>query len=105
MVMPSDLHSAAQLLQRSRSDEPPMLNDTDVCAEALHHLKHVRGEKNSAAVGDEALQKTLESGGRNGVHAFKRFVEKKYFRAVNHCRGKRRFFLHAVRVIGDQLIG
>ena len=100
---PAICHAAAQLFQRSGSNQTPVLNDADVRTKALDDFQDVRGEENGAAVGDEALQEALERGGGNGIHAFKRLVEKKYFRAVNDGGGKRGLLLHAVRVVGDQL--
>src|SRR5580765_3033693 len=73
-------------------------------AKPFHDLKNMRGEEHRAAVGDKALQKTLERSGGNGVHAFKRLVKEKYFRAVNHGGGEGRFLLHAVRIVSDQLV-
>src|SRR5437899_499891 len=102
--MPGNLHAAAQLFQRSRGNQTPVLNDADVRTKALDNFQDMRGEENGAAVRDKALQEALERGGGNGIDAFKGLVEKKYFRAVDHGSGKRGLLLHAVRVVGDQLV-
>src|ERR1051326_604831 len=53
---------------------------------------------------DKALQQPLERGGRDGVDALEGLVEEQDFRAVNHRGGERRFFLHAMRVIGYKFV-
>src|SRR5947209_45601 len=53
---------------------------------------------------DESLQEPLQSGGRDGVYAFKRLIQKQNFRAMNHSSSQRGLLLHSVRVIGHQLV-
>ena len=48
------------------------------------------------------LQHRFQRVGCDGIDAFERLIEKQNARTVNHGGGQREFFLHAVRIIGDQ---
>src|ERR1700691_2624851 len=80
------------------------MNDGDVAAQPLHNFKYVRGEKNSSAARDHALQHGFQGSGGDCVHAFEWLVAEKTLGSMNPSRRHRQFFLHPMGIIGDQLL-
>src|SRR3984957_17363765 len=81
------------------------MDDGEMAAKAFDNFEDMRGEKNRGAARDHALEHRFESAGSDRVHAFEGLIEKKNFRTVDDGGGKGQFFLHAMRVIGNELLG
>src|SRR5579864_6544282 len=79
------------------------MDDGEMAAQTFDNLEHVGGEKNRGAARDHALKHRFERPGSDRVNTLERLVEKKDFGAVDHGCGESQFFLHAVRVVGDEL--
>ena len=99
------MDAGAQFFERAIGDQLTVIDDGDVGAEALDDFQHMRGEKDGCAAGDHALQHLLEGTGGNGVYALEGFVEKQNFGCVDDGCGQGQLLLHAVREVGDELLG
>src|SRR5271170_1575891 len=98
------LYASSQLIERSLSYQPTLMNDSDVTAQPLHDLQYMRGEKDRSPARDHALQHCLQGSGGNGVHPLEGLVQKQNFRSVNYRSSHCQLLLHAVRIVGDQLL-
>src|SRR5277367_626080 len=94
--------ACALFFKRALRDEPAFVDDGHVAAQTLNNFENMRSQKDSDAALRHASKKRFERACSKSIHAFKRLVEKKNARTVNHSRGQREFFLHAVRIVRDQ---
>jgi hypothetical protein len=97
--------AGAKLFEGAVGDELAVVDDAYVGAEALNDFENVGGEEDSCAAGDHALQHLLEGAGGDGVDALEGLVEKEDLRPVDDGCGEGELFLHAVREVGDELLG
>src|ERR1700751_639649 len=81
------------------------MDDGEMTAEAFDNFQDMRGKKNRGAARDHALEHRFESAGGDRVHTFEGLIEKKNFRTVDDSGGEGQFLLHAMRVIGNELLG
>src|ERR1700732_841820 len=95
-------NTCTKLIERALRDKAPAMNNSEVAAKSFDDFKHVRREKNRRSARNHALEHGFQCAGSDGVNAFEWLVEKKNFRTVNHGGGEGEFFLHAVRVVGDE---
>src|SRR3984957_9506633 len=98
-------NARAQFFERTLGDQPSLMNDRNVAAQALDDFENMRGEKNRGSAGVHALQHGLQGAGGDRVHAFEGLVEKQDLGSMNHGRCQRELLLHAVGVVGDELFG
>ena len=97
--------SGSKFFERTLGDELTAVNDGDVTAKTLDDFEHMGCKENGSPAGDHTLEHRFQGAGGNRVDAFERLVEKEDLRAVDNGGGEGKFLLHAVGIIGDELVG
>ena len=85
--------------------ETALVNDGNVAAEAFDDFQNVRSQKNRRATFGHAAKQRFQSAGRERVHPFERLIEEQDARPVDDGSSKRKFLLHAMRIVRDHGLG
>src|SRR5271168_342859 len=76
-----------------------------MAAQALYDLEDMGSQKNCDPAFGHASEQRFQRTRCERIDAFEWLVEKKDARSVDHSSGERQFFLHAVRIVGDDGFG
>src|SRR5262249_7157418 len=96
--------ASTQLIERAARDQPALVNDRRVAAEALHVIHQMRREEDGGAAAGQLVHQVEEQTRRLHIEAIGRLVQDQELRLVQQREQQAELLLHAARVILGELV-